>query len=42
MQQKIKVIVFDFDDTLYTSENVWGNLYSYTINILEKFLSIDE
>lgn len=42
MQQKIKTIVFDFDDTLYTSENVWKNLYDYMIEILGTFLDKDE
>lgn len=41
MEQKIKVIVFDFDDTLYIG-NVWKNLYNYKIETLETFLDKDE
>ena len=41
MQQKIKVIVFDFDNTLYIGD-IWTNLKEYMLERLESFLDKEE
>lgn len=41
MEQKLKVIVFDFDNTLYVGD-VWGDYYDYSVSMLSKILPKDK